>query len=645
MGFVRLDLPLVLAVRSPFLFRGLQARFVGVDVAHLRSEEGLPIIPADQAKGVFRQALGWLEEVGAVPPGTIRDLFGRSSGGGGEDDDEREATGTSEPDRGRIVFSDLTARALHRDPGGGSSTPEVIRPSTVTGETTRVEIDDALGSVKAGALQVIELIAPFGAVVVFEGGVSIFAPAEEARSWHERLAKALALVPSIGAMKSPGWGEVVGSMSSVGSATITRLGLPVEPDMEIGERIRLRVTFDRPILVDGVKVSGNAVEGRTIVPGAVFKGALHRRLQLAGEPIDAEPWRSVLSDLVIGHAFPLTDDGETLADLPLPITLVHADPRKDGKGVLGDATFVPFDHGAEIEGRPAHFPTDWKTPVFSSARSRLGLPEADIPRLARTHTAIRAETGTADEGKLFTTLARSVRREDVTVGTDDGSAGTPWRDRCWEFEIDLGRISDDRRPLARRLVGALLSGGLDGIGRTRARATFRSLGSAPIPLSAPVHGRDDLHAVVLDTAALMLDAVAECGTGRWRRSPSEAYEEYWRSALEDRSLELVGFQAAQAWKGGYIARRRRLGDTYHPFLLTLEGSVFLLRTRAVDRLSRVARWGLPAPILASGVAVTWENCPYVCENGYGRVRFHLTSADAMTLVDVVTPGTAGDRGR
>lgn len=641
MGYVRLDLPLTLAVRSPFLFRGLQARFVGVDVAHLRNEEGLPVIPADQAKGVFRQALGWLEDVGAFPSGRIVELFGRSSGGGGEDDEEREATGANDPERGRIVFSDLVARTLHRDPDRAPANAEAILPSTVTGETTRIEIDDALGSVKTGALQVIELVAPFGAVVTFEGEVSIFAPADEAENWRRRLLQALQLIPSIGAMKSPGWGEIVQSMSSIGSALITPLALPTESGPDVGERIRLRVTFDRPLLVDAQKISGNAVEGRTVVPGAVFKGALHRRLQLAGEPIDEEPWRTVLSEMVFGHAFPETDDGETCADLPLPLTLVHAGSREIAADILGDAAFVPLDRGALIDGRPAKFPTDWKPPVFSSARAQLKLPESDIPRLARTHTAIRAETGTADEGKLFTTLARSVRRK-ILEKRPDGSETPTWLDRSWMLEIDLGRVADDKRPIARRFVRALLTGGLDGIGRTGARATFRSLGSAPIPRPTPVLGRTDVHAVVLDTPALLLDAVAECGSGTWRRSPAEAYEAYWRSALGDPALELVGFQADQVWKGGYIARRRRLWETYHPFLLTLEGSVFILKTGATDRLAGIARWGLPPPLLESGVRVTWENCPYVRENGYGRVRFHLSDTDTMCLVEAVTPDTPGD---
>lgn len=642
----RLDYELTLAVRSPFLFRGLEAKFVGVDVAHLRDEEGYPIIPADQLRGVFRQALGWLQTAGALPPSTVVELFGRPSGGMGHDEKEREALESNEPSRGRIRFSDLRAATLLRDPDARQPSEEMVGPRSASGETTRIKIDDALGSVEAGAMQVLELVAPLGSAVVFRGDISLFDEVGSAGDWRLSLTRALALVSSIGAMKSPGWGEVLQEHSGIRQKGAVRIALAPTPVESLPERLRLRVRFDRPILVDAEKISDNAVEGRTIIPGAVFKGALAHRLKLGGEALEEAPISTALTALGFSHAFPEVDAAGTLGDKPLPYSLVHADPKKDRIGILADASRIPFGRGGIICGKAARFPTDWKTPAFTLARRYLGLPESDIPRLVRAHTAIDGDTGTALEHKLFTTLARSVRHE---VPVDEYASDTPtdapvatrWVDRTWTLDVDLGGVSEIDRPTARRLIATLLEDGLDGIGRTGATATFERLTDTPLPRPAPIRGTSDLYAVVLDTPALLLDGVAECGGGSWRRSASEAYRDYWRAALGDPDLELRNVFAAQTWKGGYIARRHRLYGAYHPFLLTSEGSVFVLRTTASTELAHIARYGLPPPTIETGGAVDWRTCPYVRENGYGHIRFHLADANSAELVDAVMPDAEG----
>jgi len=601
----RLTFDITLAIRSPFLFRGLEGRLVGVDVAHIRDEDRRPIIPADQIRGVMKEAL--LDLVTARAGGDeakakadIAELFGRAS-----DTDEEHAQ--NEPHRGRIIFDDLVA--------------EELQPS---GETTRVEIDDETGAAKSGALQILELVAPFGQVVRFAGRVVVFDQLEKVEYWTKTLRQALALVQAIGAMKSPGFGEVVAKETTVGR-TVTQAALAVSaaparvPDAQ--ERLRLRVTFDRPFLVDAERVAGNVAKGNHIVPGAVFKGALARRLQLAGHGADGGPYASALSALSFSSAFPEESDGGMPVGLPMPLSVV-AIKDKAGSIVTGDALLVPDRFGAMIDGQPAVFQSDWKDAWLQPVKRALGRPEfVEPPTVARTHTKI-GEADTAEDKALFTTLARSNRS------------------RTWLLDIDLGRVPDADRAKARDLVATLLADGLDGIGRTGARATFARIDKPTFPGARPIHGTSDRYAIMLTTLALLLDPAELDGDGRWAMTPREAYAAYWERHLP--GSRLISFFARQAWRGGYLARRRRLyAKGYFPFLVTMPGGIFQIETTNHAGLNDLLRYGLPVPDFRGAKPVTWETCPYLPENGYGRITVdHLSTAELRSLADRVKPDTA-----
>lgn len=181
-----------LTVRSPFLFQGLANVMLGVDAAALRNEDRHPIIPSDQIRGVLKEALIELAEAAPslIKPKEIEALFGRPSPEkkDGEADAEQDR-----PDRGALHFSDLAAR-------------DFVDSAC---ETTRVEIDDATGASKRGHIQVIELVAPFGAEATFVGKIVAFWGAKEAERLRTALAKALNNTLAIGAFKSAGFGEIV----------------------------------------------------------------------------------------------------------------------------------------------------------------------------------------------------------------------------------------------------------------------------------------------------------------------------------------------------------------------------------------------------------------------------------------------------
>lgn len=613
-----LRLSLTLFVRSPFMFRGLDSGAFGIDVACLRDERARPIIPADQIRGVLREALNDLAAAGAgISSSEIDDVFGRESA-----NLDNEASARNLPDRSRIIFGDLHAAGMVLDPDARPGAPHSSEQTLGHAiETARVQIDDVTGAAETGKLQFIELAVPFGAAVRFTGELVLFAPPSETSRWVTLLNRAVALVGSIGAFKSVGFGEVLQRGTQVQQIAVSGVAKVAPP---LPERFTLRVRFDRPILVDAERIADNAFAGREVVPGAVFKGALARHFELAGRSPEKGDLGAALAALSFSHAFPENVEAGQRDLRPLPLSVVAALPEGKAKPVVGDALLVPRGEGAMIAGRTALFQSDWKGSWFTDALAALGRPQpSHTVGIARTHTKIDSTTGTAEKGALFTTISRPVELD-----------GAP---RTWLLDIDFTGV----RPGAGRdeiqaAMAQCLATGLYGMGKTGASARFEVLSETSAPAIAPIHGTSNEFALVLETPALMLDRISVSGEDGWLCEPDEAYAAYFRRVLP--GAQLLSFFARQKLAGGYLARRRRAyGDgLYQPFLLTEAGSIFRLRIEDPAPLLALVRCGLPVTPLSGVDAVTWENCPFVPENGFGRVSAdHLSGHVGALLTRVV----------
>lgn len=581
MSEMRFELDIELTVKSPFLFQGLANALMGIDAAHLRDEDGRPLIPADQVRGVLKEAM---EDIAVAAPklvtaADIRRLFGAQSAEveiGKEGSVEHDV-----PQRAELIFTDLVADCL----------------AGAAGETTRVQIDDETGAVKTGHMQVIELVAPFGREVTFKGGLIAFLVPGDAKRQIEAMTAAFKTVASIGAFKSAGFGEI--TECSVTERKATALDIPVVDEAKLQQCYLIK--FDRPILVDATWVADNAISGAAIVPGAVLKGALAERLRRAGvDPGGASKLAQALSSMRISHAFPVTETEAPLLE-PLPLSLVAV--KSGDRFEFGDALKVPFGKGAMISGETALFSTDWKDGAFGEAATLLGHAKGDLPiELPRTHTAI-GEQGIAEDQKLFTTIARSTRG------------------RKWMVNVDGGTDSLEYRQLT-----ALLLEGLDGIGRTGAHATIEPcVRTDPPPQPRCVKDKPDQFVIVLRTPAMMTDP---CAGG----DAKTQYERYFESICPDATLK--NFYAAQRLAGRYLATRRRVyGATYYPFVLSEPGSTFLLEakpgmTAALNRgLQMLMRTGLPVVALTGAAPLSWRNCPFMPENGFGEITVdHMSTS-------------------
>ena len=547
-------------LESPFLMRGIEGSDFGVDAAQLRDASGRALIPGDQVRGVLRQAVRELAAADAAPALDERDLFGRAP---------KEATGQVDEARGHLVVGDLAADC----PPTGEVLP-------------RVALDAGTGSARRGHLQMVELVAPIGAEVTFTGSLLLFAPAGSGAAIVDALRLALAMVPAIGAHKTVGFGRVVRTELTMPSAPVAMT--PPQAAASPGGRFVWSFGVDRPLLVSSRRVEANVLAGAEVIPGGVLKGALARRLTLGGVDIAAAPWVDLLSDLHVGHAFPVKDGLERGRALPLSIATNRAGDALRDELLEADARL--------LEGEVPAFRPDWKGDTAETeVRRRLGIG-GGLDQIMRTRTAIEPERGAAAEGSLF-----SFKMIDP--------AGVRWQAVVDTADIAAAELGS---------VLSLLEAGLDGIGKTDASMLAPALDPAPPPQGiAPVPHHPDHYAIMLETPALIIDTPALENGQMLHRAFADYFEE-----ASGGTLSLVRFFASQSWAGGIVALRRK---PYRPFVLVDAGACFLLQGDP-DRLRDWLRFGLPQPAWAVAEGLDWRACVYLRENGFGAISLDRARA-------------------
>jgi hypothetical protein len=576
---------LTITLRSPFMFQGVVNTRTGVDVALLRDQLGAVIIPGTQVRGVLHAALNTLAKAtggSIINPDEIAALFGVSS------DDAPES---DQPQRGLAIFDDLA---------GPSASGKL--------QTTRIKIDEATGTVDKGSLQVIELAALPGAECIFSGqliirhGTGFNGVALDMARIGNALKKALALVPSIGAYKSAGFGEVIQEKTRItedasGRRTLT-IAASAKPGSSTAERQTFDMSFDRPIMVDTLRADANNFESASIIPGGTIKGALATRLALGGmDPQHPGALADAFAALRVSHAFPVDPASGALADLPLPLSLLIV-----GKGTDDTryAHAVPgHGHAMLHRNRPAEFVANGKEMDQSAAREALALPAFCPVKLPRVHVQIDEERIAAVTSRLYTT---------VLVG----HLGLDKKPLRWRFSVDTGGVAD---PALRALFTDLLAEPLDGVGRNGSTASMTAVGPTPALPALAVGETVDLW---LLTPAMLSEPKDGVALGPIDAGHASYFDRYLANT------EMVACLAKRTMAGGYQPNRFRAygANTYFPFIITRPGAVF--RIRIVSEASRDAvlsalRFGLPCADINGGPP-NWRISPYLHENGYGAVR-------------------------
>ncbi|SFR47876.1 RAMP superfamily CRISPR-associated protein [Litoreibacter janthinus] len=547
-----------ITVFAPFLFPGVAAGRYGLDRVALRKKGGDLVLPMDQVRGILLHGVRALAKVTHDPAATTSNIRALFGAESGDATDDTAAS--LDPLRGSLFLTDLTA--------------PVPASNLKTNTYPRVRIDEDSGAAAEGQLLFVEQLVAPGKDVDFTGELAFYCTDAEAEQRLQLLSAALRITLSVGSYKSIGFGLIKQETSG-----IVRRTVPAAPVASLPpeSRIAWSFTLDRPYLVDATRIANNAYLGSAAIPGGTLKGCLARNLQLLGVDIQTPEMQQGLAALHVSHARP-TGSG----DRTIPISIVQDSRTQTFHDLLAP-------HNTEPEFSPS-FALDWKSDTERLARGLLGQTEQIDTFEERVHSAINADTGAVVDEKLFST---------ISVVPDK---------KGFQSVLDFGGVAAD----AKKTIADALMRGLEGLGRTGARLGSNVLTPA----------QDQFSTVSAGEVCLILLSPGLCAQYDDGADAPSAYAVFWQRIFPN--SELLDFYAAQSLVGGYQGRRFGLDDgQYRPWLLTNPGSVFKFALDASDvpTANAILARGLARTEIA-GTRLTWENCPFVRENGYGEVSVY-----------------------
>ena len=580
---IELRLHITLGLQGPVLSATSEAGTFGLDAVCARDIKGNLVLPGSQIKGCLRQSFSELE---------LLDEKVRKEWFGPDCKDNAE----NAPERGSLVVHDFVGPRITSD------------DSSVI---TRTAIEHDTGSVKNGAMQSIEAPFAFGETAAFYGEVVIYCKDEATtESAQQNILKGLRWIPALGGNKNIGFGRLV-------KVFVGKKCVQVPPCIEsVADRIPESFRFDihpcQPFCLAMPRTDANLFVSHEAIAGSVIKGCVANLLNLfKAQPLDKEvngqegnDWgalRANLHNIRFDFAFP-QKIGQPPSPVPvLPLTLVRADDKT--------ADVALFEKPACIDGVAPCFNVDWKGADWQAVEKEWDIVHP--PRVLRTFTAIDAEKRRTKDEHLF----------GYEMIHPDGY--------YWSSRADLSRVDEKFRGRVYAELKALLSFGLRFLGKTKAEA-FVDIHDDCQPLKVATRA-DNLWIVTLQSPALMLEPCEELNMALVDEGQLKSvYESYWKELCPE--VTLVNFFAKQELLGGYLHYRFQNGKPYNPFLVTSPGSVFVLKGGDHEVFASWQRKGLPLPRWVAekygsfqndNPEITWRNCPFVPENGFGQIAINM----------------------
>jgi len=593
-----------LSLQSPVISQTGGGRKLGVDTAAVFDDHQRPSLPGTLIKGNLRAAWESLSQISPsfLSSATIDSWLGPKPKDEAQAPSSAVSHDRNEPKRSRLRFSHYWKAEAAVDPQRKS--------------LHRIAIDADTGAVRRQALQVIEAPHLPGQTISYQGAIHAVVEDEaESKQLGRLLRKGLEFVPALGAFKGVGFGrilavEVVSDLAKVEDDDDDRAY-----DLN-GFGITLKL--DRPFcFAKPHSADSNRFESEEFIPGAAIKGALAWYLN-ESDLFDASSKYGKLCeyfDLIrFTHAQLESMEGgkRTLA---MPLSWV-ADEQQ---GEIHDLALMSVP--GLLNGYAPRFQPDWKGKHWEKAKAKLKQkPDDQSPAKALTvRTAI--EKGAAKPGQLFAV-------ETVVAGNHD-----------WLADVDLTRVPEEEKLIMGQQLRSVLRHGLSNLGKTKAQAgvdcsptrhdsVFRS--------QAQLLQNGTTAVLVLQSAARLFDAMPNIRATNGEKDLKNAYQQVWHK-LSGGVLELSHFYARQMLVGGgYLkARFGESSSAYNPDLLTLPGSVFVLKlasgaslTAAEELLKRWLEQGLPQPEYCtdedqSKESGDWARNPWLAVNGYGEVAVNL----------------------
>ena len=185
-----------------------------------------------------------------------------------------------------------------------------------------------------------------------------------------------------------------------------------------------------------------------------------------------------------------------------------------------------------------------------------------------------------------------------------------------------------------------------GKSKTTCQVTLAPTTDAPSSI-APPQNNNALLVIMLSSDALLLNnSFSVSGNSSNHAALHDAYQAYWKHLLPD-GISLRQFYASQQLVGGhYFFSQQKNTQGYQPLCLTDAGSCFVFSLDNIqdskalnDELQSLQRLGLPLP--SEHQADTWQNNPWIRENGFGEIHYrYIPQGKLMMLSDQQSQGDA-----
>ncbi len=601
-----------LTVKGPFLTSGGGDAEKGLNSVFTRGANGDLILKGSHVKGKLREAMR------EIYPESEKDKEWFGDETGNNDNENKEYL----PKRSKLVFTDFYLENSNS-----------LKPGN---RYTRVSIYVKTGTSKENFLQSMEMLFQAGSTSVWSGQIGFFGEDDnKAKEVMNKLVPGLKWITALGSIKGSGYGRLEKVSASLETCT-----MPSAPPSlkRVDHTVGLVLEFLDDLHIGGVVKGSNYRETQTIIPGGVIKGSLARFLnELCGEqdltkPIDSHNEAvakefGILAEnfinLHISHAFP----APPLAGCRPVVRPFSCVEVGDIKKEYWDVALCEDVQLYHKQLAPA-FQIDWKN--SDALKADFGWADCEI--IHKTRTAIKPETRTAEENKLYTF-------QYVTPFSADHASNAQTNSRPkirWMAKIRFPALESEKTETMIRQFVEAVHAGWQFMGKRSSRFGFQFVEKTAHPkLGNHENGliREKQSIITLQTDALMFDA-SQLVKGNKQRDDDflkKVYEAYWEQVL-DGSGSLKRFFTRQKMVGGYLAKRFRTGADYYPDVLTEAGSVFVLEIsdeiKAKEKLELFVKQGLPLPddvlltIKQRGKEL-WQTCPFVPENGYGEIAVNL----------------------
>ncbi|HHJ20680.1 MAG TPA: hypothetical protein ENJ84_12800 [Gammaproteobacteria bacterium] len=607
-----------LTLKGPLITQASDPGDLGLDMVVATHQDGAHYLPGTLIVGKLRQALEELKEVVSLRGGgPMTDWFkpdldtwlGRPSQ-------------TGLPNTKQLYFSDFDLDA---------ESSSKMRSGLVR---DRITIEAETGAVKPRHIVMIENPFVSGEEYTFTGTLHFFTT--EAATILKHIKTGFNWFSQVGAMKSVGFGQVVGV--GFGEPTYATITPPASaPPAVTTPYVDLVIKPIYPFCITGRSLSDNLFESAAIIPGGAIIGSIATTWShLVGQHdgrIGDDPERKQLkenfSKLRITHAFPSTADNKRPVVAPLSLVTIDGDQKTYYDVARLEAPCL-------INGQPPDFALDWKDNEDTLKEYPwpfIRMKEwgwASLSAELRVRTAIDRDYHRSKKSQLF------AYEQVVPSG------------KAWYSRLDLSRIADDyTRSAVLEQLRTLVEQGVYGLGKTKTPFELELLPADTVtPMvqssSDPVAGR--LWIVTLQTDTLLgspepLDETSgECEL-------EIMYSKAW-CELSNGNLRLLRYFARQKQAGGrYLKEVFQKGhSSYRPWLLTEAGSVFVLEADGDDMEEAqrlIKEWlqqGLPLTnevrkyYRIESSRVTWEQCPFLAQNGYGEIAVNLEMDGLATVL-------------